>query len=115
MCQGALTVGDSVTRNVSYYIIGQASKFVRPGSVRIASTIAADLYNVAFITPDGKKALVVVNDSDSKKDFAIKTGEKNRTCLSARWGRSNLCVVSRFPNYHEKRKQQIQVSKHKHG
>ncbi len=76
MCQGALTVGDSVTRNVSYYIIGQASKFVRPGSVRIASTIAADLYNVAFITPDGKKALVVVNDSDSKRDFAIKIGEK---------------------------------------
>ena len=76
MCQGALTIGDSVTRNVSYYIIGQASKFVRPGSVRIASTIASDLYNVAFITPDGKKALVVVNDSDSKKDFAIRIGEK---------------------------------------
>jgi glucosylceramidase len=76
MCQGALTIGDSITRNVSYYIIGQASKFVRPGSVRIASTIAADLYNVAFITPDGKKALVVVNDSDSKKDFVLKTGEK---------------------------------------
>lgn len=76
MCMGALTIGDSVTRNVSYYIIGQASKFVRPGSVRVASTVPADLYNVAFITPEGKKALIVVNDSDSKKDFAIKAGQK---------------------------------------
>lgn len=76
MCQGALTIGDSVTRNVSYYIIGQASKFVRPGSVRIASTVPGDLHNVAFTTPAGQKVLVVVNDSDSKKDFAIKIGQK---------------------------------------
>lgn len=76
MCQGALTIGDSIARNVSYYIIGQASKFVTPGSVRIASNIAGDLHNVAFITPAGKKVVIVVNDSDSKKDFAIKIGEK---------------------------------------
>src|ERR1700744_2621653 len=34
-CLGALTIGTTVTRNVSYYIIAHASKFVRPGSVRI--------------------------------------------------------------------------------
>lgn len=71
MCQGALTVGDSVTRNVSYYIIAHASKFVRPGSVRIASNIASHFFNVAFITPSGQKVLVVVNDSDSKGKFAF--------------------------------------------
>jgi glucosylceramidase len=73
MCMGALTIGDSVSRNVSYYIIGQASKFVRPGSVRIASNTIDMLPNVAFITPDGKKVLVVVNDSNVSKKFAVKT------------------------------------------
>jgi glucosylceramidase len=71
MCLGALTIADSVSRNVSYYIIGHASKFVPPGSIRIASNIADDLHNVAFLTPDGKKVLVVVNDSNEKKNFVI--------------------------------------------
>ncbi len=41
-CRGALTLaGDTVTREDAYYIIAHASKFVRPGSVRIASTASA--------------------------------------------------------------------------
>ena len=73
-CQGALTINSSsgaITRNVSYYIIAHASKLVRPGSTRILSTIADNLYNVAFITPEGKKVLIVVNDNDSEKYFSI--------------------------------------------
>lgn len=71
-CLGALTIQDNaVTRNVSYYIIAHASKFVRPGSRRIQSDIPDQLFNVAFITPEGKKVLIVVNDSDSEKKFAI--------------------------------------------
>ena len=43
MCQGAITIdGDKVTRNIAYYAVAHASKFVRPGSVRIASTDAFD-------------------------------------------------------------------------
>ncbi|MGC1240940.1 MAG: glycoside hydrolase family 30 beta sandwich domain-containing protein [Chryseosolibacter sp.] len=76
MCMGALTIGDSVTRNVSYYIIAHASKFVPPGSVRVASNITEGLHNVAFVTPDGKKVLVVVNDNDSTKQFVIKSGTR---------------------------------------
>lgn len=71
-CMGALTIGDSVTRNVSYYIIAHASKFVPPGSVRIASNIVDGLHNVAFIDPAGHKVLVVVNDNDIDKQFAIR-------------------------------------------
>lgn len=77
MCLGALTIGDSVTRNVSYYIIAHASKFVRPGAVRIHSTIPDNLFNVAFITPDGNKVLIVVNDSDSEKKFVIQQNNKS--------------------------------------
>ncbi len=39
MCQGALTIeGNDFSRNLAYYVIAQASKFVSPGSVRIGST-----------------------------------------------------------------------------
>ena len=34
-CVGALTIGDGISRNVAYYVIAHAAKFVRPGSVRI--------------------------------------------------------------------------------
>jgi glucosylceramidase len=76
MCLGALTIGDSVSRNVSYYIIAHASKFVRPGSVRVASNIVGDLHNVAFVTPEGRKVLIVVNDSDAPKDFSIRYADR---------------------------------------
>lgn len=75
-CMGAITVGNTITRNVSYYIIAHASKFVKPGSVRVGSNIPARLYNVPFITPEGKKVLIVVNDNDERKSFAIRSGAK---------------------------------------
>jgi glucosylceramidase len=39
-CKGAITIdnNNSYTRNVAYYIIAHASKFVPQGSVRISST-----------------------------------------------------------------------------
>ncbi|WP_228486348.1 glycoside hydrolase family 30 protein [Paludibaculum fermentans] len=97
MCQGGVTLDkDAVTINLAYYTIAHASKFVRPGSVRIGSTGAGDravgltedeerpgvkrvvviesaqvLPNVAFRTPDGKIVLVVANDTQSVNGFAI--------------------------------------------
>lgn len=77
ICQGALTIeGSQVTRNVSYYIIAHASKFVRPGAVRIASNQAGTLLNVAFQREDGRKVLIVLNDSDEVKEFNIGFGGK---------------------------------------
>ena len=70
-CKGAVTIISGFTRNVSYYIIAHASKFVPPGSVRIASNNAGSLYNVAFKRPDGKKVLVVENDGSSSQSFNI--------------------------------------------
>jgi glucosylceramidase len=75
-CQGALTFGTTITRNVSYYIIAHASKFVRPGSVRIESNIAGSLQNVAFQRPDGKKVLIVLNDSGDSQTFNIRYKDK---------------------------------------
>ena len=73
-CKGALTINssDSFTRNVAYYIIAHASKFVPAGSVRISSTLTGNLNNVAFKTPDGKKVLIVENDGNTAAIFNIK-------------------------------------------
>jgi glucosylceramidase len=71
-CKGALTLDGAVNRNVSYYIIGHASKFVTPGSVRIESNNVATIFNAAFKTPDGKKVLIVINDGTAASTFNIK-------------------------------------------
>jgi len=71
-CLGAVTIdGDQVTRNPAYYIIAHAAKFVRPGSVRIASNTLAALPNVAFKTPDGRYVLIVLNDSRGRQTFNL--------------------------------------------
>lgn len=75
-CKGALTIGTSVTRNVGYYIIAHASKFVPAGSVRIGSNITGSLYNVAFKTPSGKKVLIVENDGAGDSAFNIRFNNK---------------------------------------
>ena len=83
-CKGALTIGGTVTRNVAYYIIAHASKFVPPGSVRVASNVTSALQNVAFKTPDGKKVLIVENDGSSDATFNIKfDGKWTTTTLPA--------------------------------
>ena len=97
MCQGAITIDkDAVSLNLAYYTIAHASKFVRPGSVRIGSTRRGDqtvamtedeerpgskrmaviestqvLPNVAFQTPDGKIVLIVANDTQSVGSFSV--------------------------------------------
>jgi glucosylceramidase len=75
-CLGALTIGTSVSRNVAYYIIAHASKFVKPGSVRIGSSGVSGLSNVAYKTPEGKKVLIVLNEGSSTQSFNIKFGDK---------------------------------------
>jgi glucosylceramidase len=75
-CLGAITIGGIVSRNVAYYIIAHASKFVRPGSIRIGSNEIGTLPNVAFKTPGGKKVLIVLNDGSSTQNFNIQFNGK---------------------------------------
>ena len=71
-CLGTITIdGNVITRNPAYYILAHAAKFVRPGSVRIASNISKDLPNVAFKTPDGKIVVIVQNNSGENKTFNL--------------------------------------------
>ncbi|WP_210490000.1 glycoside hydrolase family 30 protein [Rufibacter aurantiacus] len=72
-CLGALTIdGDTVIRNPAYYVIAHASKFVRPGSVRIASNVPTNLPNVAFKTPKGERVVIVLNNGETTQTFNIR-------------------------------------------
>lgn len=76
-CKGAITINSSeeFTKNVAYYIIGHASKFIPQNSVRIASTQTGTLATAAFKTPSGKTVLIVQNDSENVENFNIKINE----------------------------------------
>lgn len=81
MCQGAITIdGDKVTRNLAYYSVAHASKFVRPGAIRIASNELKDLANVAFKTPDGKHVLIVASSAKDVRTFDIGFKGKLLSC-----------------------------------
>jgi glucosylceramidase len=85
-CKGAITINNSetFTRNVGYYIIAQASKFIPQNSVRIGSTEVGNLSSVAFKTPTGKIALIILNDGTNSETFNIKYNDKiATTTLSA--------------------------------
>jgi glucosylceramidase len=85
ICQGAITLdGDTVGRNRAFYALAHASKFVRPGSVRIASNEPDLLPNVAFKIPKGKSILIVVNNDASPKTFTVRSHKRLfTTSLSA--------------------------------
>ncbi|MBV1850564.1 discoidin domain-containing protein [Catellatospora tritici] len=83
-CTGLLTIGadGTVTTNAEYYTIGHLSKFVQPGAVRVASTSFGttgwngQIMDVAFRNPDGSTALVVHNENDDPRSFAVAVGDR---------------------------------------
>jgi len=61
----------------SYYYIGHFSKFIQPGAKRISCSTNRDkLQSTAFLNPDGKIVVVVLNLSDEKLPFQLSIGGK---------------------------------------
>jgi len=76
LCLGAITIdGDAVERNAGYYVIAHASKFVRPGSVYLSSETAEPLHSAAFLTPENKMVLIVLNEDNRRRDFNVREGD----------------------------------------
>jgi len=80
-CRGVVTIDSAsgaVTRNVEYYALGHASRFVRPGARRIASTSGVSgLESVAFRNPgDGSKVLLVLNGAAERRAFHVRAAER---------------------------------------
>ncbi|MEI7734635.1 MAG: glycoside hydrolase family 30 beta sandwich domain-containing protein [Ferruginibacter sp.] len=80
-CKGAITLDGTIVRNVGYYIIAQASKFVPAGAVRISSSSSGSLSNVAFKTPTGKTVVIVLNDGTAAQTLVIKTATRSITSV----------------------------------
>jgi len=56
----------------SYYYIGHFSKFIRPGAKRISCSTNRDkLQSTAFLNPDGKMVVVILNLSGDKLPFRL--------------------------------------------
>jgi glucosylceramidase len=81
-CTGLITVhnGDGrsgqVDFNIEYYDMGHLTKFVKPGAFRIASTANTSVPNVAWLNPDGSKALVAYNASGSTQTLRVIWGSQ---------------------------------------
>ena len=61
-----------LTYTNSYHYIGHFSKFVRPGARRIAcSPSRSALLSTAFVNPDGKTAVVVMNPTDKPVSYFL--------------------------------------------
>lgn len=76
-CTPIVTVNSQtgdVTKTTEYYTLGQYSKFVLPGAVRIYSSNTPAIASVAFTNPDGSTALVAYNSSTSSQPFQVQWG-----------------------------------------
>jgi glucosylceramidase len=89
-CSGVVTVDGrthAVTLSQKYFQLGQVSRFVAPGAVRIGSpsfvsygvnsnnmaVASGGIDDVAFVNPDGAEVLVVYDNSSSPQAFAVKS------------------------------------------
>jgi len=61
-----------LTYTNSYYYIGHFSKFIHPGAKRIVSAPSRDmLQSTAYVNPDGKIAVVVMNKTDKDIEYFL--------------------------------------------
>ncbi len=83
-CRGVVTIDSrtgTITRTDEYYALAHASRFVRPGAHRIASSEAVgDLDNVAFRNADdGSLVLLVTNSAKRSRRFSVEQGGQRFT------------------------------------
>lgn len=75
-CRGLVTINSAtgeVVRNPEYYALGHASRFARPGAVRIESSAPTGLETVAFRNvDDGSIALIVLNSTAVASRFSVR-------------------------------------------
>ncbi|WP_261564992.1 GDSL-type esterase/lipase family protein [Frankia gtarii] len=83
-CRGLVTI-DRRTGNVQYspeyYALGQLARITRPGAVRVdtASPGPGGLANVAFVNPNGSRALVAYNPGTAEAAVTVDDGRVSFT------------------------------------
>jgi glucosylceramidase len=82
-CRGVIKINQGtgqVDYNVEFYALGQASKFVQPGSRRIASESSnGTVQTVAFTNTDGSRVLVAANAVLNDQQITVMDGSRSFT------------------------------------
>ncbi|MBE1488172.1 lectin [Plantactinospora soyae] len=85
VCTGLVTVQEGgaragqVDNTIEYYTTGHLTKFVKPGAYRIDSTANGTVQNVAWINPDGSKALIAHNGGTGAQSVRVVWGGQSFT------------------------------------
>ncbi len=62
-CRGVITIdpaSGAITRNVEYYVLGHASRFVLPGAYRVGTTQRSEgVEAAAFLNTDGRRVAII--------------------------------------------------------
>ncbi|MCC6494572.1 MAG: hypothetical protein IT424_16295 [Pirellulales bacterium] len=73
-CRGVVTINSStgaITYNEEFYVLGQATKAVQPGAIRIGSSTTAQINTVAFENPDGSRVLLALNPNPAAASLRL--------------------------------------------
>ena len=66
-----------VSYTIEYYTMGHFSKYVLPGAIRVYSSNAAGIIDVAFLNPDTSEVLVAFNDTTITRPFQVQWGDQS--------------------------------------
>lgn len=79
-CRGVVTVDPktgAIARNVEYYVLGHASRFVLPGAYRVATTMRGkEVDATAFLNPDGSRIAILFRKSGDGTVAVALDGER---------------------------------------
>ena len=85
-CRGVVTIDPetgTVERNVEYYVLGHASRFVLPGAFRVATiTRGEGIEAAAFLNPDGSRIAIVHRKSGEGTITIALDGERYAVTLA---------------------------------
>jgi glucosylceramidase len=82
-----------VTFNPPHWVLGQFSRFIKPGARRIATTSNSDYFiATAFINPDGKISVVILNLKDNDQQFQLWVAGKALKILSPASGVTTIVI-----------------------
>ncbi|WP_155263028.1 glycoside hydrolase family 30 protein [Sphingomonas segetis] len=84
-CRGVVTIDPStgaIIRNVEYYVLGHASRFVLPGAYRVATAKRGEAVEAsAFINPDGTRVAILHRKSGTGPLTIALDGERYEVAL----------------------------------
>jgi glucosylceramidase len=84
-CRGVVTIDPAtgaITRNVEYYVLGHASRFVLPGAYRVSTTRrGASVEAASFLNPDGSRVAILYRKSGDGPVTIALDGERDSVAM----------------------------------